>query len=241
MSLSDKNIITFAQIKQNRKAFYSQSGEDGVLLWALSKLPNKNGWCCEFGAWDGIHLSNTYVFAKHGDYRVVMIEGDEEKFKDLQKNYVNLNGVLINAMVGYGEEDSLDHILSQTNIPINFDLLSIDIDGNDYFVWKAMKKYIPSIVIIEINIADKPDVERINNPDAPFVLGITGTSAKSMSQLAKEKGYSILAHVGCNMIYVRNELLPLYYSEPVTLEDVFTYEQHGNLSHDELKQAAFWA
>lgn len=241
MKHSTQNLMSFAQIKQNRRIFYSQSGEDGVLLWALSKLKFRNGWCCEFGAWDGIHLSNTYVLAKHHGYSSVMIEGDEEKFEDLKKNYADLNGALVNAMVGYGEEDSLDNILAKTNIPINFDLLSIDIDGNDYFVWKAMTKYAPSIVIIEINIADKPEVERINNPEAPFVLGITGTSARSMSQLAKEKGYSILAHVGCNMIYVRNELLPLYYSEPVTLEDVFTYEQHGNLSEKELQQAAFWA
>jgi hypothetical protein len=241
MKHSTKNLFTFAEIKRNRRIFHSQSGEDGVLLWALSRLPNRNGWCCEFGAWDGIHLSNTYFFVSQHGYKSVMIEAEKDRFEDLKKNYANFDSVLVNAMVGYGEDDSLDAIFSKTNIPINFDLLSVDIDGNDYFVWEAMTKYKPSIIIIEINVVDKPEVERINNPEAPFVLGVTGTSANSMSQLADKKGYAILAHVGCNMIYVRKELLHLYYSQPMTVEDVFTYEQNGNLSEEEMNRFAFWA
>jgi hypothetical protein len=241
-----KNLTSFRELKIKRKLFSnqpSQSGEDGVLLWAIDKIPkeNRNGWCCEFGAWDGIHLSNTYFFVVKRGYKSVMIEADPEKYKELQKNYKEFDSVLINTKVGCGENDSLDKILSQTNIPIEFDILSIDIDGDDYFVWKAMSKYKPTIVIIEINLNLKPEIEQINDSAADFKIGITGTSARSMTQLAEKKGYVILAHVGTNMIYVRKEFLNLYYDEPINIEDVFTYENHKHLSIEEMQRAAFWA
>ena len=52
------------EILKNRKSYFSQSGEDGVLEYILSKLPKRDNWCVEFGAWDGMHLSNTYYFIK---------------------------------------------------------------------------------------------------------------------------------------------------------------------------------
>lgn len=50
------------EILKYRKSIFSQSGEDGVLDFILSKLSKLDNWCVEFGAWDGIHLSNTYYF-----------------------------------------------------------------------------------------------------------------------------------------------------------------------------------
>lgn len=210
-----------------RKTYFSQNGEDGFLEHLLSRLPNTNKWCVEFGAWDGKHLSNTFHFISKMKYNAVLIEGDFEKCKLLSKNMKEYGAICINKFVDFKGGNSLDNILSETQIPKDFDLLSIDIDGNDYQVWQSLEKYFPKIVIIEINIRDKPTVERINKPGSDYVWGVSGSSIKSMTELAKTKGYSLVANISCNAIYVRNEYLRLFHTTPVTNEDVYLFEMHN--------------
>ena len=66
------------------KNVYSQNGEDGIVEELLKRLNITNGWVCEFGAWDGIHLSNTFNLVKKG-FNAVFIEGDVNKYSDLLK------------------------------------------------------------------------------------------------------------------------------------------------------------
>ena len=70
-----------------RKNIFSQNGEDGVISEILErlKLNKNNSWCCEFGAWDGIHGSNTFNLVKHSDYNAVYIEGDKKKYIDFMR------------------------------------------------------------------------------------------------------------------------------------------------------------
>ena len=72
----------FEKYKRN---IYSQNGEDGVISEILKRLNlnSKNKWCCEFGAWDGIHGSNTFNLVKNLNYSAVYIEGEKNKYKDL--------------------------------------------------------------------------------------------------------------------------------------------------------------
>jgi len=131
---------------------YSQTGEDGIVAQALAMLPARNRWCVEFGAWDGKHLSNTFRLVEEDDYEVVLIEGDAEKYRRLRADYPYQDrGTFVHGLVGWTEQDGLDAILSGTAAPQDFDLLSIDIDGNDYHVWAAVKKYRPKLVLIEFN------------------------------------------------------------------------------------------
>ena len=64
------------------KDVHSQNGEDGIVEELLKRLNINSGWVCEFGAWDGIHLSNTFNLVQKG-FNAVFIEGDPVKFKDL--------------------------------------------------------------------------------------------------------------------------------------------------------------
>ena len=66
------------------KKIYSQFGEDGIILEILNRLGSQNldNWCVEFGAWDGIHLSNTFNLVQQG-WNAVYIEGDKSRYKDL--------------------------------------------------------------------------------------------------------------------------------------------------------------
>jgi len=61
---------------------YSQNGEDGIIEELLKRLNINNGWVCEFGAWDGIYLSNTFNLVEKG-FNAVFIEGDVNKYNDL--------------------------------------------------------------------------------------------------------------------------------------------------------------
>ena len=66
-----------------KKNIYSQNGEDGIIEYLLDKIEDKDYWCCEFGAWDGQHLSNTFNLVSNRNYNAVYIEGDESKYQDL--------------------------------------------------------------------------------------------------------------------------------------------------------------
>ena len=132
-----------------RKDQFSQNGEDGVIEFILSKLPDKNGWCVEFGAWDGKYLSNTYNLIANHKYRAVLIEGDAEKYEVLKQNMKGFTGcVCKHVYVAIDGRNKLDDILKETPLPKHFDLLSIDIDGDDYHVWNSLKNYDPSVVLI---------------------------------------------------------------------------------------------
>jgi hypothetical protein len=209
-----------------RKTYFSQAGEDGLLEYILGRLPQTDGWCVEFGAWDGRYLSNTYHLITRRDYNAVLIELDPQRCLQLRENMKSYKAICLNAMVGFEGEKRLDRLLAGTPIPHDFDLLSVDVDGDDYHIWKALVEYAPKVVIIEINFLDGPGVDNVHVPGAPMVWGVTSTSIKSMTELARSKGYSLIAHVGCNAVYVRSEYRALFHATEFDPEDVFTYEGH---------------
>jgi hypothetical protein len=178
----------------------SQHNEDGLLLWAFGIIPDCGKYCVEFGAWDGKHLSNTYnLIANHG-WSGLLIEGDKERALALKTSYPFKDRIIaVNKFVGWSSDDSLDSILSHYNISDTFDLLSIDVDGTDYHVWKALTRYKPRVVVIEFNSEIPNDIEFIQEANSKVVQG---TSLKSMKVLAGEKGYELIAVTPTNAFFV---------------------------------------
>jgi len=188
------------------KNVYSQQGEDGILEELLKRLDIKDGsWACEFGAWDGKHLSNTFNLVKNSNWKCVMIEADEEKYADLyqtSKIYSNIHPVLgaIHYLNGHGQK--LDEVLFETEIPKDFDLLSIDVDSCDYHIWKSLEEYQPKIVIIEHSGLDDYIIQR---EGAIHKVDIDGsTSFHPIKELGEEKGYTLLCDTG-NLIFMKDE------------------------------------
>ena len=196
------------------KNIHSQNGEDGIIEELLKRLEINNGWVCEFGAWDGIYLSNTFNLVQK-NFNDVFIEGDKDKYKDLLKTVETYPNIIpVNAFIEHNNtENSLDNILKTTTIPIDFDILSIDIDSYDYQVWKSLEIYKPKIVIIEINSSVKVNNEiHIHTPDK-----YQGTGFKPTYNLGIEKGYTFILHTG-NMFFIRNDLfdkLNIKYNDPL--------------------------
>jgi hypothetical protein len=185
-----------------RNNVHSQNGEDGVLKEILRRLEIDRGWFCEFGAWDGKYLSNTFLLLEQG-WSGTMIEGDPARFKDLEHTAQQFFGRLnpIMRFVSHHEgEDSLDALLGQTPIPADFDVLSIDVDGLDYLIWRSVRNYNPKVVIIEVNSHYPPGIEH-------FDSGPNATSSFSaMIKLGREKGYVPVLHTG-NVFFVRRDLI----------------------------------
>lgn len=212
---------------------FSQHGEDGIIEKILEILPEKDRYCVEFGAWDGIAMSNTRNLIINKGYSAVLIEGDSAKFEELKRNYAeNPNVITMNRFVGFGEDDNLDQILKDTPVPVDFDFLSIDIDGNDYHVWKAIKKYRPKVVCIEFNHTIPTEVEFVQQPDHSINQG---ASLLSLVKLGKEKGYELVATTLVNAFFVRKELFPLFEIEdnrPETLRTNLDYVTYIFLGYD---------
>ena len=179
---------------------YSQTGEDGIIAKILSLLPETDGWCVEFGAWDGIHLSNVRKLILEKQYRAILIEGDHAKSQLLRSNYVGYNDVhAVSAFVGFDTHNGLDKILSSYSIPRNFDFLSIDIDGNDYHSWEAVKDYRPKVVCVEFNPTIPSEVSFVQAREPGTNQGC---SLLALDQLARTKGYQVVCVLRWNAFFV---------------------------------------
>jgi hypothetical protein len=154
----------------------------------------------EFGAWDGKLYSNTWRLTAKFGWSAVLIEGMEDRARDLAQLHKGSPKVHVqNCFVGWTGENRLDNLLAKTPIPRQFDLLSIDIDGNDYHVWNAVERYQPRVVIIEINPTASNDLHFIQDADAG---SNQGSSLRALVELGKGKGYELAATTRVNAIFV---------------------------------------
>jgi len=186
----------------------SQFGEDGIIEKALEVINDSNKWCVEFGSWDGKNCSNTFNLIDKKNYSAILIEGNTRRFKDLFKTFEgNKKVTLINTFVGFEEDNCLDVLLKTTEIPVDFDLLSIDIDGNDYHVWECVRHYKPKIAVIEFNPTIPNEVEFVQARDMQITQG---SSILSITKLAKSKGYELVAVTKTNAIFVDSKYFGLF-------------------------------
>lgn len=187
---------------------YSQSGEDGIIRKIFERLPATDKWCVEFGAWNGVFLSNTRNLIENAGYSAVLLEASKDKFRDLNNNYAGQKNVItVNALVGIGAHDGLDAILGGTPVPHDLDFLSIDVDGNDYHIWKAMSTYRPKVICIEFNPTVPTEVAFVQRADSRVNQG---ASLLSFVELGKEKGYELVAVLPFNAFFVDSQYYPLF-------------------------------
>jgi hypothetical protein len=188
---------------------YSLSGEDGILAEIIKRLglDASEGplWCVEFGAWDGVYLSNTFNLVRNSDWRAVYIEGDRSKFADLVRlahKYPSIEPIC--AFVSSQPEsiNSLDQLLHGRGVPLDFDLLSIDIDSDDLDVWESVHVFTPKVVVIEVDSSLGPDIV------TRFSESGSANSFAAALELGRAKGYTPVCHTG-NVIFVRSDLVGL--------------------------------
>ena len=209
------------RLSDYKRTVTSQDGEDGIVEFIFDKLGVDKGQCVEFGAWDGKHLSNTWNLWHNRGWRALLIEGDSIKAQELRRSARDFPEVTcLSRFVGSEGPDSLDAILGEAGVAKDFDLLSIDVDGDDHYIWRGLQGFQPKVVVIECNPTFPPHVDFVDYPNGKNF----GASALAQTRLAKEKRYRLAGCTRTNLFFVTDEVLEALGMEEPALESVFCYD-----------------
>src|SRR5882724_12407449 len=186
-----------ADLTRFEQKVYSENGEDGMLWAIFRKIGTTNRFCVEFGAADGYACNTGYLTGEHG-WDFLRMDACEGAPPDVKKEFVTA--------------ENINDLFRKYDVPQEFDLLSIDIDYNDYWVWKAITGYRPRVVVIEYNASVAPAESRAveYDPDAHGDgTNYFGASLLAMSNLGREKGYALVGcnSTGVNAFFVREDLV----------------------------------
>jgi hypothetical protein len=217
-------------LRKHRGNVTSQCGEDGIIAKVFEIIKQHGKVCVEFGAWDGMKHSNTFALIKQRGWSGYLIESNAEKFKALQDTYRGHPNVeLINRFVRLDKGDgTIDEILAEHKCPAEIDLLSIDIDGNDYYVWESMTEPTAKVVVIEFNPTVPNDVIFVQ--DRSFDVN-QGCSLLALTVLAREKGYELVCATPLNAIFVRIEYFALFNIEDNSIDAMYQPGMNGRIFH----------
>lgn len=196
---------------------YSQFGEDGIIEAIFNIIGTKSKRCIEFGAWDGFLYSNTANLFSNKEWEAILIECDEEKFSDLLKNVKYFRCHCICEAVGL-DEQSLEIILKRNKVSLNnVDLLSIDIDGNDCYIFESLTNLKPRVIVCEYNPTFPAHLDIYASYDPNVGYGF-GCSVATLVRIASQKGYSLIALTICNAFFVLNEELHKFKDFEISLD-----------------------
>ena len=196
---------------------FSQFEEDGLLLYIFSIIGMGSRRFIDIGAADGIN-SNCANFVIHWGWHGLFIDGDQNKVSRGEGFYANQLDTLLfppKFCCSRVTAENINTLISDSGFSEKRDieLLSIDIDGNDYWVWKALEVVSPKVVIIETHIefALHPIVVPYD-PDYSYpgkYPHYHGASIKAMAKLAEEKGYRLIGSnlYGFNTIWIKKGLV----------------------------------
>jgi hypothetical protein len=136
-----------------------------------------------------------------------MIEASAEKFTELEATYAaNPRVTCMNRLVDFEGANTLDNILEQAGAPTEPGVLSIDIDGNDYYIFESLVRHRPELVIVEFNPTIPNDVIFVQ--ERTFEVN-HGCSLLALVMLAREKGYELAVATEWNAFFVLKEKFPL--------------------------------
>jgi hypothetical protein len=196
---------------------FSQNGEDGVLAEIFRRIGvGAQGFFVEFGIESG-REGNCVYLADIAGWRGLFMDGDEQFFAALRDKYRATERVRTElAMVTPG---NVQELFAGGGVPTEPDVLSIDVDGADYWIWEAIEDYRPRVVVIEYNSALDPRRRLVQPADHDGGWDSTdyfGASLGAMRSLGERKGYR-LAHAelsGVNAFFVREDLAEGRFPDP---------------------------
>lgn len=176
---------------------YSQNGEDGIIRTIFDKIGTTNKYCVEFGVEDGSECNTRYLIEKYG-WEYLHMDCREGLPDSIKKEIVTA--------------ENINSLFNKYNVPPEFDLISIDVDSNDYWLWKGLKGYSPRVVVIEYNASIPPTESRTIKYDVDMHGDGTnyfGASLLALVKLGKKKGYTLVGcdNRGINAFFVRDDLI----------------------------------
>jgi len=210
-------------MKQFERRVYSQNGEDGIIEEIFCRIGVTNRFFVEFGVQDGVEC-NTRLLRETGWSGVCFDSACQNKY---------VNRFFLTA-------ENINDVFASFGVPAEFDLLSIDVDGNDFWLWKALTSCFPRCVVIEYN-AQLPPKKRLTIPyQARFKWkrrphdDFFGASLGALIELGRDKGYSyICVNEWLNNRYVNAFFVKSEYSckfaEAIPPQTAFLRYRHDEL------------
>jgi hypothetical protein len=193
---------------------YSQHGEDGILQYLLRSLDFGNHTFVEFGV-GNYRQANTRFLAINNQWSGLVMDSDPRNIAQIHADpaFWSLN---VRAVQAFVTRDNINDLLESNGVAGEIGLLSIDIDGNDYWVFEAITSVRPAVLVIEYNSRFGPS-RAVSIPYDPAFdrwrahsSGVyAGASLRAIANLAGRRGYSFIGcnSFGVNAFFVQTELL----------------------------------
>jgi hypothetical protein len=199
---------------------YSQTDEDGILLYIFSIIGTVNKMTVEICAGNGIECNTANLIINHGWYGL-LFDGDEALVKEgldfyIKNPHTNIYPPrFVNSWIKRG---NINELLSNNGFEGEIDLLSIDLDGIDYWIWEAINVISPRVVVVEyqdiigpdkaLTVPYKDDFDAYKYPTTLGMPNFCGASLPAFSKLAKAKGYRLAGcnRYGYNAFFIRNPI-----------------------------------
>ncbi len=193
---------------------FSQYGDDGIIQWLTKKLNLKSEIFVEFGIQDYTESNTRFLLINNG-WSGLVIDGSEESIhyvKDQDYHWQNN----LTAIAAFITRENIDGLITSAGISGEIGLLHIDLDGNDYWIWEAIKSINPIIMIAEYNSVFGHERPITVPYDKDFVRTekhysnlYFGASLPALCHLATKKGYTLIGSnsAGNNAYFIRNDYL----------------------------------
>jgi hypothetical protein len=191
---------------------HSQWGEDGIIQHLVSVVPIAHKIFVEFGV-QNYAEANTRFLLQHDNWAGLVLDGSAENIAAIRHDPIYWRHNL-KAQVAFIDRENVDGLIAENAIAGDIGLLSIDIDGNDYWVWEAIRGIAPRIVVIEYNslfgahaAVTVPYDPRFSRTRAHYSNLYWGASLAALYRLGKRKGYVLVGSnsAGNNAFFVREE------------------------------------
>jgi hypothetical protein len=215
-----KNLLPIGNQKKTLRnkeyKVYSQNGEDGLILYIFSRIGTHSNTFIEFGA--GGISSNTENLIVNFGWSGLLIDGDDDQLNCLKNRLLknNIGDDKVQLLKAWITKDNINDLFENNGMSGEVDLLSIDIDGNDYWIWDSIDVVQPRVVIVEYNasfgIEDSISIKYNDSHDRYEYDSkgwLHGASLKALEKLAEKKNYSLICcdSMGVNAFFVRNDLM----------------------------------
>jgi len=204
---------------------FSQNDEDGIITEIFNRIGVTGKRFVEFGVERGIESNGHFLL--HKGWSGLWIEGGKKHCRNIRRLFrkpiEEKRLILENAFI---TAENIDALIGKHFAGQQIDLLSIDIDGNDYHVWKAIKCVDARVVVIEYNSLFPPDHEWVMPYDTRHLWDQTdnaGASLKSLEILGADLGYQLVGTnlSGVNAFFVKKELAKDLFVLPASAEKLY--------------------
>jgi hypothetical protein len=210
----DVSRLAPGEVEKAEFRVYSQFGEDGIIQFLTQRIPIENDVFVEFGVED-YSESNTRFLLVQDNWRGLIIDAAASHREFLQSAGLEWRHQ-IDAVSAFIDRDNINSLIGDAGIEGDIGLLSVDIDGNDYWVLEAIDVISPRILVVEYNSVFGPEAAITVPYDPKFDRTKAnpswlywGASLAALAKLANEKGYALVAgnRAGNNAFFVRRDVL----------------------------------